>query len=788
MEPTRSSDAAPNVPTGANPGYALGQLARALTAIESQTDGNVLARAVRKVERWTQVIRGLLTGSLRPGSRVPVAGAPAWATLEVVTGGFATGALLAAGPLQSHERELLTRLPSVEPGTERAALNAYFLSEAGLAELGRMLASGGYRVNVPEEGALLVVAWLVTHGHAARARTLLEEIGPHFSQLRFYPVPEEYPPTFGAVTHLQDVGATVAQLESIQPNQRVERQREAVGVWQPLYDRVVALFAETVEGPLPTLYVSPDGKTRVEGGWPCQQYAAGWPERARAVLADFKRLRAVHTLCKGPDSRKDGFATLRRYLEQCVERPESLSGRDVGRIRAVLAGLITRRGAPGSERTAERSVLQARQTSAPGRHLLARILVGRLARVPHEEGLASLDEALAPVREDEARALAVPVGTAIPPGLARRVRRALDAPLSFLVEEGIIPSAETLARVVPQITAQVRATGLETPELRRLYAAVYAAFRRRRSLLLLNLQSQVKLDELPWVRAVNGFRTEGDDTRLPARLVLEELTIAALTGFPQQILPNKLLQEIRALTTGAGLNVPIVDEVAADIFMGTFSEKFLRAAQAAAEVLDGTLYERYYGISFDQIRAIDDVTPSGWGAPVSPAFAALCVERAGPSGPGSAVARNGTIIEQEQVLTTHNLAPLFAALELGERLRAHLEALASRAFDWICRRLRQTRGYGRSELRAAKNAAYAWRQAVFFLSVAPEGAIDSFLAGARARLAREPDAFRKRLEPALAGLARAARGQPVEAPVSDEEPHGARRVLGWTTGKHWLLD
>jgi len=729
----------------------------------------------------------MLTGSLQPGARVPVAGAPAWATLEVVTGGFATGALLAAGPLQSHEHELLARLSNVAPGTERAALNAYFLTETGLTELGRVLASGAYRINVPEEGALLVVAWLIAHGDAARARALLEEIGPHFSRLRFYPVPDGRSPAFGTVTHLQDVGTTIQQLEAIRPNLRIERQKEAVGVWQPLYDRVVALFAETVEGPLPTRHVSPDGKTRVEGGWPCQQYATGWSGRARAVLTDYQRQRAEHTLCKGPDSPKDGFATLRRYLERCAERPEGLSGRDVGRIRAVLAGVITR-GAPGSERMAERSALQAKQASAPSRHLLSRILIGRLARVPHDEGLASLDEALAPVREDESSAFAVPVGTVIPPELARRVRRALDAPLSVLVEEGIIPSAETLARVVPRISAHVRAAGFATPELRQLYAAVYAAFRRRRSLLLLNLQSQVKLEELPWVRAVDRFRTEGDDTRRQARLVLEELVIAALTGFPQQILPNKLLQELRALAAGAGVNVPLVDEIAADIFMGTFSEKFLRAAQAAAGMMEGTLYERYYAIPFGHIRAIEDVTRSRWGTPTSPAFATLCVERAGPSGSGRTVARNGTIIEQEQILTTHNLAPLFATLGLTERSRPQLEGLASRAFDWICRNLRQTKGGGRSGLRAAKNAAYAWRQAVFFLSVAPEGAVDSFLASARARLGREPDAFRARLEPALAGLARAARGRPVEAPVSAEDPHGARRVLGWTTSKHWLLD
>jgi hypothetical protein len=787
MQPPHLPDPTTSAPTGANPGYVAGQLARALTARESHPDADVRARSARKVEVWARVFQGMLAGSLQIGSRVPVTGAPAWATLEVAHGGFATGGLLAGGPLQPHEHELLARLPAVAPGTERAALNAYFLSEDGLAGLRRMLATGCYRVAVPEEGALLVVAWLVERGHADAARALLEEIGPHFPRLRFYPVPDDRPLTAGAVAHLQDVGTTVAHLEAVRPNLLVERQKEAVRVWQPLYDRVAALFAETVEGPLPTLHAETDGKYRVEGGWPCQHYPDGWADRARAVLDDYRRLRAQHQLCKGPDSRRDGFAVLRGYLERCARDTKALTGRDVGKIRAILAGIVTRRGAPGSGRAEALGAFHARQVAAPGRHELTRVLVGRLARLPDEEGVPSLDEALAPVSADEEKSFDVPAGSVIPPGLARKVRRALDAPLGVLVAEGIIPSAETLARVVPQITAQVRAAGVTDPELRRLYAAVYAAFRRRRSLLLLNLQSQVKLEELPWVRAINAFRVDGADTRRQARLVLEELVTAAVTGFPQQILPNKLLQEVRALVEGAGLDVPVVDEVAADIFMGTFSEKFVRAAQIAAGVLEGTLYGRYYGVPFARVRAIDDVKQSRYGTSTSATFIALCNELAGSGGSGNWVARNGTVIEQEQILTTHNLAPLFESLRLTATLRPQLEGLALRCFDWICRRLRQTKGHWKSRLQAVKNAAYAWRQMVFFLTVAPEGTVESFLAKARERLSQQPETFQMRLAPALAGLARAARGLPVEAAASPEEPHGARRFLGWTTGKHWLL-
>ena len=62
-----------------------------------------------------------------------------------------------------------------------------------------------------------------------------------------------------------------------------------------------------------------------------------------------------------------------------------------------------------------------------------------------------------------------------------------------------------------------RAAGIDDPSLRLLYGAVYAAFRRRRSLLLLDLAHQVRLEELPWVRAIEGLRRAGSDATAALR-------------------------------------------------------------------------------------------------------------------------------------------------------------------------------------------------------------------------------------------------------------------------------
>lgn len=68
-------------------------------------------------------------------------------------------------------------------------------------------------------------------------------------------------------------------------------------------------------------------------------------------------------------------------------------------------------------------------------------------------------------------------------------------------------------------------------------------------------------------------------------------------------------------------------------------------------------------------------TKTKFGVPTSPGFAALC-ERRSVGGTQSVwcVTRNGTIIEQSQILTTHNLAAVFTFLDLRDRLGPKLSA------------------------------------------------------------------------------------------------------------------
>lgn len=760
---------------GVNPGYAAFQIAKALTTSEEHDDDATRERTKERISKWETVLRNILTGSVKYGSRTPIKGVPEWATLEVVTGGFATGDLLASGPLQEHEKKLLENIPAVPDGEERRALNAYFLTDSGLAELQDRIGTGCYDVGVPEEGALLVVAWLVQQGYAEDARGLIDKLSPYFSRLRFYMIPLQQPRQFGSRVYLQDVGKTIEDLRRIKANKRIQAQKEAVEVWAPLYDRIVALFLETVKD-----------------DWPCQGYPDGWSGRALALLGEYAELRKEHTLCGKMERASGHSAQLREFLGRCARKPNTLTGREVGRIRLILKRYIEKRGEPNSTMCAEARRRQAAHVSAPTFHAIAGVVTPRLKKYPKDVGLDDVSHLKADVTEEESAKFGVPEGTSIPSSIQRKVERCLNETVDVLVERGLITSGETLARVLPQMTSGIRAMGINDPKLRQLYSAIYRAFRRRRSLLLLNLEKQVQVEELPWIAAIERFHSDSLSSQDIAKQALEEITILTLVSFPQVIFPNKLLQEIRALAKSADLDIPLVDELAADIFMGEFSEKFIESARKAGDLLAGSFYERYYGIKYGEIRRIPKTkgtTKRTWfrkrTRTVSNEFAQLCASRAGVSLGTWDPASNGMIIEQQQILTTQNLAALFVGLDLIDVLRDRLDEMAKQCFRWICRRQQMKIDTWHAHLIMLKNTAYAWRQMVFFLALLPESSVSNFLKWAEGYLGDQTVGFRNRFGPAFSGLVLVANGGAI-----DDDPTrqlDTRRFLGWSKAKHWLL-
>jgi hypothetical protein len=371
------------------------------------------------------------------------------------------------------------------------------------------------------------------------------------------------------------------------------------------------------------------------------------------------------------------------------------------------------------------------------------------------------------------------------------VERCGSGTIAELIERGLITSGDTVARVLPAMTADIRSAGFPDSILGNLYAATYRAFRRRRSLLLVDLQSQVRLGELPWVALMEGRRQRHSLDADIARQALIQASALTLTAFPQAILPNKLLKELRALAETAGLDLPFVDEVASDIFMGEFSNKFIDAARRAGRALAGTLYARYYDIDTQVLTTLPDKPKSRASQPFwrrsstgTDALTTLCAQRANAELGTWRPATNGTIIEQQQIVTTQNLSVLFCELELKTLLHPRLNSLAQACFEWICRRQQMRIEHYHGRLIMLKNTAYAWRQMIFYLSMLDESERGSAIERIEAHFVSQPAAFQEKFRPVMIGLRLAAAGR--RLPQQNRTIEGARVFLGWTTESHWL--
>lgn len=307
--------------------------------------------------------------------------------------------------------------------------------------------------------------------------------------------------------------------------------------------------------------------------------------------------------------------------------------------------------------------------------------------------------------------------------------------------------------------------------------SVYQTFRQRRSLLLVKLAHQASFSELPWVEAMTSVTDSADENKSTAEAALAELGRLTLGAWPSTLVPNRLVTEFSTLATQAELQAPFTNELAADIFEGTFTFNHQRAAQMAATVVSSSLYSRYFQIDTAAISAIPQPN-RGSNSRYEPAteYAELCHRRAGLRRARS-VAENGAVIEQSQILTTHNLAVLVAVASVEPR--HGWAAAAATSLHASLRMLRRARN-DRLPLRSLKNAAYAWRQAVFYLSMMPDSEALLTISDARAMSLRSRS---------VAGVVHAGLLDDLEQARTATSPATWRPFYGWATSdRHLVLD
>jgi hypothetical protein len=588
---------------------------------------------------------------------------------------------------------------------------------------------------VPEEAALLSVVALIDRGRADEAVRVLETLAPWMDQLRFYPRPiAGVQPEPGRVSRCT-VGEVADALREVQSSRRVLVMNEALSVWGPMYDELVTLALELVEGAVPTHARDDAGDTRRDAsgqpivvGGTVRRSDEAWRSRCRAYLARYAALRQLHPRSTQPDNPRRGFCRLRRAVAVLAVAPGTEGQRR--RVRKLVAAYVARRGVPGGETLRALRRAQAAHAARPPLGELARTTVTRLEPLPQDQGLADADALVADLP--------------LPPTLLRKVRMAQLDTLEGLVARGLVPSAEVLARLSWKVTASTHAAGFRDPSVRALAAATYRAFRARRSLLLTQLASQVRITELPWVAGLASLRVVTDTQAADAEALFRRLVMLVARTWPDRILPNPFVRELRELAARAGLDLPLLEEIAADIFQGRLVPKFTAAARHARDVLRGNTYERYYELqlAYGALERSCDLVDLGR-------------DVAGGSG-GWGVVHNGQTLEGVAVLTTHNLAVLLPWLDDVDRY-ATASLAASRALSM----LGQVRDPGYVSLRRFGSAARAWRQHVFWLSLLPKDQQMACLDATQAQLQTLPLGVRRAMLPQLRRLRDAVLGRRV---------------------------
>jgi len=750
-----------------NPTHANWQLAKALATAEFSEDSETQNRALLRAEKWRQVLENIVSGSVDFGSRKPLTDVPIWATPEVITGGFVTGGLLAGGPLLEHEHQIALSAGIEDfDATSRTSLNAWYLTDEGLSSLTKSLKSGQYEVQVPEEAALLVVAFMANNENRDDARVLLDKIVNYFDKFRFYPIPSESVTTIGSDVYRWSVGKVADSLSQRKPNSQIDAQREAINIWAPLLDKIILLILETAH----------DGK-------PYQVIDSNWRERSKNLLNEIAASEKAHTLCKKPRKSASNFAQLRSSMQRQLD--SGLSDNDIKRVGELVKRCINKRGQPGSSKHKFIRSDQSQQVESASYFDLNAIVKKRLAHLSQDDGVDNAQSYLVPVTEEES-CEGVPAQAAIPEAVAKKVLRCGRDSIDELIATGVLPSADSLAEVLPQMTADIRSMGIRNPELRRLYSSVYRAFRRRRSLLLLNLEKQIHIEELPWVAAMERYRDSNLGSQESSHQALCDISLLTLSSFPHAIVPNKMIQELQALSKAAKLDLPFVNELAADIFMGTFTPKFSKAAKVAAKLLQNSLYANYYNIDYHEVLHLPEHNEkSGLLQSKHPLdFATLVSRRAGVHSGDWNIVANGMQIEQQQILTTQNLAVLTVGTKIQSPLKATAYDLSQACYEWICRRLQANTMTYHDHLIALKNSSYAWRQMIFFLSLQNEKNQHDFVSWANNHLDSQTAVFREQFKPAVVGLRTAI----MEHSSPPREPGKSGALFyGWTKDRHWLM-
>ena len=734
----------------------------------------------------------------RWGSRRPTT-YPEWVTLEVAHGGFATGRAKSAFLVEAEQlKERSEHAEVPEPRT-----NQSFLNEEGLQELAAMLDSGLYQIEFPENSAFLVLVHLLRQDRVQDARELMQELAPYIDEIRFYPSASATAPTFSplkvGVINIRELKGILHSIQGAcgKRGLTMSRHQDGCDFYQPIQAQALRILTDVLEngGALPSDCT--EIKKEIEAL--ATQYFIVNPIPSKVVVKVAtkgvaqdphpvsKHIRAHSTtrvLVEALCTMALGNQLSEEELKTVTDRVRTVAAKNgvVGtpryetyRARVELSSAVSNNGAEvgmaaakilNSEKQADQSYLEESEVTA----LAEKVMAAVNKSSGNNNGYSTAIRAPRQYHGTSASQLPTRVQSAFSRAVSRTIEEHIEA--------GVINSAEMIADVVPVLFNAAASNKIEDPVLRRLYCDLAVAFSRRRSLLLLDLQSQVRLDELPFAKPMLAGLKSGSGNSAEVVATIDTIRIATrawLDHFPHTMTPNRFVSAIKGVIRGLrgptnqnsyapapsntgifaaisnmlGLSrtaavaeapaaptpstpeveMPrLLEELAADIFMGSFSSNFPLSTLQAAKALRGTIYERYYNLSAIYAKLIAEMgrvaqTTTAAGPPSQLGSILLdcatdCQPLWGADNTGRYTVANGRIIEAVMVLSTHNLYQLYSWLGLEQAAPSEggVNNLNAARATWkyiigVFTNPPADTYYG------YRMVAYAWRQLLFFLSM-----------------------------------------------------------------------
>ena len=508
-----------------------------------------------KVSEHVEVITGVLTKGASIGGRTDH-GRPAWVTPEITKSGFSSGNHLAGGPLKQHELDIIKDIDDkTDVSSIRYAINKWCLTDKkGQEWITDLAKSGQYGANTMEELAIMSI---VLVGKRKKTSELVSEIEPWFKDLRFFPEPKS--------VNLSELAVPRSSIWSVERlHQRLhgetstlvhsmDLKKHSMVKLEKFNESYVAIYNKSKE----ILQLFYGRKTRRSNN----------VESFKAFVFDVKKVMNEFGLEKRIAKSTAGklLDAIEVFIEFGMETKKSF-----------LKHIEFHVGNASSK-----IELRSRTPEDMIKHLQSSI-----------DGIKEFMNIIEPMRDSSGIEKETVDGLSLKfPDLKKSIGKTTLGTLTELCDYGLIDSAEMFADQVVTISAISHSTAFKKGPYQVLARNMYSTFSARRSKLLLNLETQVKMSEIPWFTVFEEvFRVKVIDTDEISKSVFLDY----LSNFPGTQMPNNFVDVMSRQLGRNGL----VKEIAADIFMGQFVKTFGAQAKERESVLgEDTPYGSYYSVS-----------------------------------------------------------------------------------------------------------------------------------------------------------------------------------------------